>query len=133
MDDISSMNGDGVFNVDRDIIYPASLQLKKENQGEIAADILDLSIKLNQNNLFSYKLFDKRDHFKFDIVNYPDLSGNISANCGYGVVKSELKRYAKLSSHFSDFIERKRLLMEKLGKKHYAANRLASISRSVRF
>ena len=132
MDDISSMNGDGVFDADKDIIYPASLKLKKENQGNISADILDLSIKL-QDDLFSFKLFDKRDHFKFDIVNYPDMSGNISASCGYGVVKSELRRYALLSSNFSDYIYRKRLLIEKLRKKHYDADRLASISRSVRF
>ena len=132
MDDISSINGDGVFDIDRDIIYPASLKLKKENQGDISADILDLSINL-QDNLFGYKLFDKRDHFKFDIVNYPDLSGNISASCGYGVVKSELKRYSTLSSNFSDYIQRMRLLIEKHKKKHYDADRLTSISRSVRF
>ena len=132
MDDISSINGDGVFNIDRDIIYPTSLKLKKENEGEISADILDLSISLN-GGLFSYKLFDKRDHFKFDIVNYPDLNGNISSNCGYGVVKSELNRYAKLSSNFSDFAHRRHVLIQKLLGKGYEQSKLAAITRSVRF
>ena len=107
-------------------------QLKKENQGEVSADILDLSIEL-QDHSFRYKLFDKRDHFKFEIVNYPDLSGNISSNCGYGVVRSELKRYAKLSSNFSDFVFRRDMLMEKLKNKHYDADRLATVAKSVRY
>ena len=132
MDDISSINGDNVFDTDRHLIYPASLELKKENKGDAYADILDLSIEL-KNHSFSYKLFDKRDNFKFNIVNYPDMSGNISSNCGYGVVKSELKRYAKLSSHFSDFNSRKHILMEKLASKHYDADRLARVGRSVSF
>ena len=121
-----------VFNIDRDSIYPASLKLKKENEGNTSADILDLSINL-QDGIFNYKLFDKRDHFKFEIVNYPHLGGNISSNCGYGVVKSELNRYAKLSSNFSAFDYRKRVLTQKLSEKGYDPRRLASIASSVRF
>ena len=64
MDDISSINGDNVFHNDKSSIYPVSLDLRKENEGEVVANILDLSIKLTD-NLFSYKLYDKRDNFKF--------------------------------------------------------------------
>ena len=74
-----------------------------------------------------YKLYDKRDSFKFEIGSYPDLSGNISADCGYGVVKSELKRYAKLSSNFSDYKFRKDLLFNKLSSKHYNTDRIENI------
>ena len=130
MDDISSINGDGAFHADKHIIYPYSLELKKENEGDVAADILDLSIQLG-NNTFSYKLYDKRDKFNFEIVNYPDLGGNISAECGYGVVKSELKRYAMLSSHFSDYIYRKNNLFQKLLIKHYRKDRIELIERSM--
>ena len=83
--------------------------------------------------MFSYKLYDKRDNFKFEIANYPDLSGNISADCGYGVVKSELKRYAKLSSNFSDFKARKDVLFQKLSDKHYSTDRIESIYRSISY
>ena len=130
MDDISSINGDDVFDSDRGNIYPSSLELKKENEGYIYADILDLSITL-QDNSFNYKLYDKRDKFNFEIVNYPDLSGNISADCGYGVVKSELKRHAKLSSNFSDYIFRRDNLIKKLLDKHYNKSKIDLIVRSM--
>ena len=52
----------------------AFLELTKENEGNCSADILDLTVNLDYNlNQFIYKLFDKRDKFKFGIVKYPDL------------------------------------------------------------
>ena len=123
MDDITCINSDGCFHQDISCIYPVSLELKKENEGDILANVLDLTISCNTSSgIFSYKLFDKRDKFKFPIVNYPDLSGNIAAVCGYGVVKSELKRYSKLSSNYLDYIQRKTVLFDKLCSKGY--NRL---------
>ena len=120
MDDISSINGDGTFHEDIPLIYPATLELKKENEGNVAANILDLTVELNElSHTFVFKLYDKRDKFKFNIVNYPDLGGNIAKACGYGVVKSELKRYAKLSSKFFDFNIRRNLLFNKLLQKGY--------------
>ena len=81
--------------------------------------MLDLHIELNPNTkLYDYKLFDKRDKFKFKIVNYPDLSGNISTTCAYGVY-TELLRYSKLSSNFSDFNFRSSLLKNKLSNQSY--------------
>ena len=45
MDDISSINGDGVFEEGISKIYPSSLELTKENDEEnISADILDLTV-----------------------------------------------------------------------------------------
>ena len=108
MDDISCLNLDGVFLEDVSSIYPSSLQLKKENVGNESANILDLTITLSDcRDGFNYKLYDKRDSFKFNIVNYPDICGNIAATCAYGVVKSELLRYAKRSSNFLEFTRRK--------------------------
>ena len=91
MDDISAINSDGVFENDISEIYPSSLDLKKENVGIQSANILDLTVDLDfDTRKFTYKLYDKRDKFKFKIVNYPDICGNISMQCCYGVVKSEL-------------------------------------------
>ena len=110
------------------------LRLKKENEGHSSANILDLTVDLDlHSSKFVYKLFDKRDKFKFKIVNYPDINGNISMKCCYGVVKSELKRYAKLSSKFSDFISRKNILFDKLLSKGYTHNKLKTIFYSIRF
>ena len=132
MDDITCTNNDGIFDEDIASIYPASLELKKENVGNMVANVLDLNIScISSSGLFIYKLFDKRDSFKFPIVNYPDLSGNIAAICGYGVVKSELKRYAKLSSNFSDFIARKCVLFDKLVVKGYTREKLDKIYHDI--
>ena len=77
-------------------------------------------------------LYDKRDKLKFSVVNYPDICGNISMKCCYGVVKSELNRYCKLSSKFSEFMIRKENLFEKLTKKGYSRAKLDSIFTSLR-
>ena len=61
----------------------------------------------------------------------PDLGGNIAKACGYGVVKSELKRYAKLSSKFFDFNIRRNLLFNKLLQKGYIMNKILQISNSI--
>ena len=134
MDDISVINSDGIFEEDVSSIYPASLELKKENDGNESANILDLTVNLDVNcHKFTYKLFDKRDKFKFKIVNYPDICSNISMKCCYGVVKSELKRYIKLSSNFSDYIDRKNILLDKLLAKGYSSSRFDSIFHSLDF
>ena len=134
MDDISCLNLDGVFLEDVSVIYPSSLELKKENVGNESANILDLTITLNSNHDgFCYKLYDKRDAFKFNIVNYPDICGNIAASCAYGVVKSELLRYAKRSSDFSEFKLRKSLFFDRILSKGYDLGKINSIGDTVKF
>ena len=66
-------------------------------------------------------------------MNYPELGGNIAKACGYGVVKTELKRYSRLSSKFSDFLIRKKLLFDKVLKKSYDLYKLNNISNLVKF
>ena len=51
----------------------------------------------------------------------------------YGVVKSELNRYARLSSNFNDYITRKNLLSQKLILKNYKAERIERIFNTVNF
>ena len=134
MDDISSINSDGVFEEDISHIYPDSLTLTKENQGHLSADILDLTVNLDaQAKKFVFKLYDKRDKFKFSIVNYPEINSNISTKCCHGVVKSELKRYATLSSNISDYILRKDTLFNKLLRKGYCGNKLNQLFNSIKF
>ena len=79
MDDISSINSDGVFEEATPFIYPESLTLNKENEGNISANILDLNIELDvsSNNLVTGPYYYKRDKFKFLVVNYPDMCGTI--------------------------------------------------------
>ena len=71
-------------------IYGNSIQLNKENQGHLTADVLDLTITIDRDSkTATIKLFDKRRAFKFSIVNFPDLTANISTKMSYGVIVSQ--------------------------------------------
>ena len=53
--------------------------------------------------LFKTKIYDKRDDFVCDIVNFPFLDGDISRSTSYGVHVSQLIHFARVSSHDDDF------------------------------
>ena len=55
-------------------------------------------------------IFDKRDDFDFDIVNFPFLDGDIPSSTSYGVYISQLVRFARVSSHVDDFNTRNKVL-----------------------
>ena len=60
-------------------IYPAELQLNKANASDTEAAFLDLNLSID-NNIVSTKIYDKRDDFNFDIVNFPFLVNFPSLN-----------------------------------------------------
>ena len=80
-----------------DTIYPSELEIK-----EIVGDQLLTS------------LYDKRDDFNFRIVNFPYLSSNIPSSPAYGVFISQLVRYSRSSSGYTDVIKRSSHLAAKL-------------------
>ena len=47
-------------------------------------------------------MYDKRDDFDFDIVNFPSLDGDVPRRTSYGVYISQI-RFARASSNLSDF------------------------------
>ena len=51
-------------------IYPPELQLNKPNTSDTEAPFLDLHLSIS-NGFVSSKIYDKRDDFDFDIVNFP--------------------------------------------------------------
>ena len=51
-------------------IYPSELQLDKANISDTEAPFLDLHLSV-ANRFVSSKIYDKRDDFDFDIVNFP--------------------------------------------------------------
>ena len=55
-------------------IYPPELQLNKANTSDTVAPFLDLHLSV-ANGFVSSKIYDKRDDFDFDIVNFPFLDG----------------------------------------------------------
>jgi len=53
--------------------------------------------------LFSLKIYDKRDAFYFDIVNYSSLDGDVSRATSCRVYISKLIRFARACSSVEDF------------------------------
>lgn len=102
IDDECNLNDGGEFGRSFRSIYPPNLELKCEHQGSHAT-FLDLDIRI-EDNVFIYKLFDKRDGFPFFIVRMPDLSGNIPSHVFYGSVMSEFLRIARCTLLYEDFL-----------------------------
>jgi hypothetical protein len=44
--------------------------------------------------------------YNFKIINFPNMCSNIPASPAYGVYISQLIRYARASSNYSDFLKR---------------------------
>ena len=82
-------------------IYLTELQFNKANSSDTEAPFLDLSIT---NGTVSSKVYDKRDDFNFEIVNFPFLDGDVPS---YSVYISQLIRFARQCSNVDDFYNRK--------------------------
>ena len=66
------------------------------------------------NDIVSTKIYDKRDDFDFEMVNFSFLDGYVPRSTSYGVYISQLIRFARASSHVADFNTRNKLLTQKL-------------------
>ena len=63
----------------------------------------ELQLLSISNGFVSSKIYDKRDDFDFDIVNFPFLDGDVPRRPSYGVYISQLIRFARVCSHVDDF------------------------------
>ena len=112
IDDACNLNDDGEFERSYREIYPSELELKCEHKGEHATFLeIDITIK---DNIFVYKLFDKRDNFPFFIVRMPDLNGNIPSHVFYGSFLSEILRIARATLLYQDFVSKSRELIDRM-------------------
>ena len=109
---------DDLLNIDNiyfdqmvDRIYPTELQLNRANSSVTEAPFLDLNLCIS-NSTVSTKIYDKRDDFDFDIVNFPRRTS-------YGVYISQLIRFARASSNLNDFNYRNKALTAKLLRQGY--------------
>ena len=89
-------------------IFPSELRLNKANSSDTDAPFLDLRVTISD-GLVTSKIYDKRDDFDFDIVNFPFLVGDVPRAPSYGVYISKLIRFARLSSHVADFNARNKI------------------------
>ena len=83
-------------------IYPPELQLNKADTSDTEAPFLDLHLSIS-NGFVSSKMYDKRNDFDVDIVNFPFLDGDVPRSTSYGVYISQLIRFPRVSSHVADF------------------------------
>ena len=74
-------------------IYPTELQLNKANSSDTEAPFLDLNLSIT-NGIVSSKIYDKRDDFNFEIVNFPFLDGDVPRSPSYAVYISQLISFA---------------------------------------
>ena len=79
---------------------------------------MDLHLPIS-NGFVSSKIYDKRDDFDFDIVNFPFSDGDVPRRPSYGVYISQLIRFARVCSHVDDFNARNKCLPAKLHKLGY--------------
>ena len=86
-------------------IYPYELQLNKANSSNTEALFSDLILSIT-NGIVSSKIYDKRDDFNFEIVNFSFLHGDVLCSPSYGVYISQLIRFARVCSNNDDFNNR---------------------------
>ena len=103
---------DDLLNIDNpyfeqmvDQIYPTELQLNKANSSDTEAPFLDLNLSITD-GIVSSKIYDLRDDFNFEIVNFPFLDGDVPRSPSYGVYISQLIRFASVCSNVDDFSNR---------------------------
>ena len=86
--------------------------------------MLQTYFHLITNGIVSSKIYDKRDDFNFEIVNFPFLDGDVLRSPSYGVYISQLIRFARVCSNVDDFNNRNLFLTAKLLKQGYRYRRI---------
>ena len=71
-------------------IYLPELQLNKANTSDTKAAFLDFHLSIS-NDIVCTKIYDKRDDFDFEIVNFLFLDGDVPRSTSYGVYIFQLK------------------------------------------
>ena len=92
---------------------PSGLRLGGASASGAGAAFLDLRLSVSD-GIVSAEIYDKRDDFDFEIVNFPFLDGDVPRSASYGVCVSRLVRFAGASGCVAGFSTRNRLLTRRL-------------------
>ena len=84
---------------------------------------LDLNLSIT-NGIESSKIYEKRDDFNFEIVNFPFVDGDVPRSPSYVVYLSQLICFARVCSYVDDFNSRNFFLTAKLLKQDYRYYRI---------
>lgn len=112
-DDCIVFNDDDDFNHHFILMYPTEMVLKCTNLSPAKSTFLDLTISVYRGK-YRYSSYDKRKDFGFQIVNYPNLNGNIPRAQSYGVFVSQLVRFATINDNAKCFLKDAKNMVQKL-------------------
>ena len=93
IDDLISINNPRFKQFLNDIC-PEELVVSETSESRNDVSYLDFLIDISNSDLVC-SILDKRDTFNSDIVNYPDLPGNIPTAPAYGTYISQLMKYSR--------------------------------------
>ena len=127
IDDLLTLNNT-MFEGEISNIYSPELTLKKTTESDAEVSCLDISIGICDGK-YTTKVYDKRDNFNFDIVNFPYMCSNVPAKPTYGVYISQLVRISRICDNFSNFVDRHRMLTERLIKQGFWHSKLCAAFR----
>ena len=105
IDDVLSINNSR-FAEFLPLIYPPEMEANETTDTASSASFLDIYLEFDDSGQISTKIYDERNDFNFKIINFPNMCSNIPASPAYDVYISQLIRYTRSSSNYSDFMKR---------------------------
>ena len=119
IDDVLSINNSR-FAEFLPLIYPPELEVNETTDTASSASFLDVYLEFDDSGQLNTKIYDSN----FKIINFSNMCSNIPASPAYGVYISQLIRYARASSNYSDFLKRHLHLRNRLLDQGYTKIRL---------
>ena len=123
---------DNLLNIDNSYferkvtqIYPNEFQLNKANSTDTEAADFDLHLLIS-NGFVSSNIYDQRDDFDFEFVNFPLFDGDVPLALSWGVYISQPIQFARVSSHLADYSARSKSLIAKLLQQGYRYHKLGN-------
>ena len=104
IDDVLSINNSR-FGEFLPLTYPPELEIKETTDTASSAPFLDLYLEFDDSGQISTTIYDKWDDFNSKIIHLSNVCSNIPASPAYDVYISQLIRYARASSNYSDFLK----------------------------
>ena len=101
------------------LIYPPELTVNASSELPNTVNYLDLAISADLNQTLNFSIYDKREDFDFEIVNFPYLDSCIPRKPALGTFLSQLIRYARICTKFDDFCKRSMNLSKRLQNQGY--------------
>ena len=121
-DDCLAVNDNGLFGSIINDVYPSEMIINNTNISVSKCSYLDLLISVYQGK-FRICLFDKRRDFRFSVISYPFLDGNVPKAQLHGLLISQLVRFSTVCSTYKVFLdESKKLILKLLSQAFNAAS-----------